>query len=176
MAALRKAAFLDRDGTLNRPPPPGRYITDPDDLHLLDGVPAAVSELRRHGYACVVVSNQRGVALGDLTPGGLAAIDARLRELVELDGSYYCTHHREVKCGCRKPEPGLLLRAAAELELDLASSLMIGDSESDLEAGRRAGCISVKVAPFDGRLLAAVTDIMTVVNDDVPDAAGGDRP
>jgi histidinol-phosphate phosphatase family protein len=176
MGALRRAAFLDRDGTLNRPPPPGRYITNPDDLHLLHGVPAAVAELRRNGYACVVVSNQRGVALGDFTHDDLAAIDVRLRKLVELDGTYYCTHHRDAGCGCRKPEPGLLIRAAAELELDLSGSLMIGDSDSDLEAGRRAGCIPVKVEPFDGRLLATVADIMQVVNGDTPVAAGGDKP
>lgn len=176
MAALRKAAFLDRDGTLNRPPPPGRYITHPDDLHLLDGVSAAVAELRRTGYVCVVVSNQRGVALGDLTHHDLAAIDARLRALVDLDGTYYCTHRHDAGCGCRKPNPGLLLRAAADFELDLSGSLMIGDSESDLEAGRRAGCIPVKVAPCDGRLLAAVADILKGVNDDVPVAAGGNKP
>jgi D-glycero-D-manno-heptose 1,7-bisphosphate phosphatase len=165
MGALKRAAFLDRDGTLNRPPPLGRYITNPDDLHLLHGVPAAVTELRRHGYACVVVSNQRGVALGDLTHDDLAAIDVRLRELVELDGTYYCTHPHDSQCGCRKPDPGLLIRAAADLELDLSSSLMIGDSESDLEAGRRVGCVPVKVAPLDGQLLAAVTHILTSAND-----------
>jgi histidinol-phosphate phosphatase family protein len=159
MAALRKAAFLDRDGTLNRPPVAGQYITDPDDLHLLDGVVDAVEALREEGYACVVVSNQRGVALGHLTEGDLAAIDSRLRELVELDGTYYCTHHLDARCGCRKPEPGLLIRAAEELELDLTTSLMIGDSDSDLEAGRRAGCLSVKVAASDGALLATIRSI-----------------
>jgi D-glycero-D-manno-heptose 1,7-bisphosphate phosphatase len=88
MAALRKAAFLDRDGTLNRPPQPGRYITRPDGLHLLEGVPDAVDHLRRSGYACVVVSNQRGVALGGLTARHLAAIGSRLREMLKLDGTY----------------------------------------------------------------------------------------
>ena len=168
MAALRRAAFLDRDGTLNRPPTAGRYITQPNDLHLLHGVTHAVKQLRRSGYACVVVSNQRGVALGHLTQHDLAAIDARLRELVELDATYYCTHHRDAACGCRKPEPGLLIRAAADLELDLPNSLMIGDSESDLEAGRRVGCIPLKVAPSDGALLAAVADVTGAAGEDKP--------
>jgi histidinol-phosphate phosphatase family protein len=166
MAALRRAAFLDRDGTLNRPPAPGRYITTPSDLQLLDGVTDAVQQLRRSGYACVVVSNQRGVALGDMSENDLAAIDSRLRELVDLDGSYYCTHHLNAGCGCRKPEPGMLIRAAAELELDLARSVMIGDSESDLEAGRRVGCIAIKVEPADGALLAAVSEVISRADED----------
>jgi D-glycero-D-manno-heptose 1,7-bisphosphate phosphatase len=172
MAALTRAAFLDRDGTLNRPPAPGRYITKPHDLRLLDGVTEAVDHLHTEGYACVVVSNQRGVALGHLTEEDLASIDARLRNLVELDGTYYCTHHLEAGCPCRKPEPGLLVRAAAELALDLSRSVMIGDSESDLEAGRRAGCIPVKVAPADGALLAAVSGLASCINGQMPVAAG----
>jgi D-glycero-D-manno-heptose 1,7-bisphosphate phosphatase len=171
MAALRRAAFLDRDGTLNRPPAPGRYVTAPDELELLDGVADAVEQLRRSGYATVVVSNQRGVALGELSEDDLASIDARLRDLVELDGAYYCTHHLDAGCGCRKPEPGMLTRAAAELELDLSRSLMIGDSDSDVEAGRRAGCLSVQVAPTDGALLAAVDRLTSSGNPDVAGAA-----
>jgi len=176
MAAMRPAAFLDRDGTLNCPPSPGRYITQANDLHLFHGVTSAVKQLRRSGYACVVVSNQRGVALGHLTQGDLAAIDSRLRDLVELDGTYYCTHHCDAACGCRKPEPGLLIRAAADLDLDLSKSIMVGDSESDLEAGRRAGCVPIKVAPSDGALLAAVDDITSRVNDGMCGSTGGAKP
>jgi D-glycero-D-manno-heptose 1,7-bisphosphate phosphatase len=176
MAGLRKAAFLDRDGTLNQPPAAGQYITDPDDLCLLDGVVDAVDELRQEGYACVVVSNQRGVALGHLSESDLAAIDSRLRKLVALDGAYYCTHHLDARCGCRKPEPGLLIRAAEELELDLTTSLMIGDSDSDLEAGRRAGCISLKVASEDGALLAAVHSITSSQIEHVSVGAQGGKP
>jgi histidinol-phosphate phosphatase family protein len=175
MAALRRAAFLDRDGTLNRPPEPGRYITRTTDLQLLDGVTEAVAHLRRNGYACVVVSNQRGVALGAMTHSDLASIDSRLRDLVELDGTYYCTHERDTGCGCRKPAPGLLIRAAADLALDLPRSLMIGDSETDLEAGRRAGCTPVAVAPSNGSLLAAVTEIISCVPGGNPVATGGGK-
>lgn len=160
MAAVRPAAFLDRDGTLNVPAAPGEYVSDPGDLRLLDGAAEAVALLRSAGYACVVVSNQRGVSLAKMSQAQLAAVDARLHELIVLDRSYYCTHGLEDGCHCRKPRPGLLLRAGAELELDLARSWMIGDSDTDCEAGRRAGCRTVKVKPTDGALLDAATEIV----------------
>jgi histidinol-phosphate phosphatase family protein len=152
---LRPAVFLDRDGTLNRLPPLGEYVADPHELELLEGVVDAVRLLRSTGYACVVVSNQRGVALGRMSEEALNAVDARLRELVELDGTYYCTHHLDAGCGCRKPAPGLLLRAADDLALDLGSSVIIGDSPGDVEAGRRAGCRGIRVEPRAGQLLLA---------------------
>jgi D-glycero-D-manno-heptose 1,7-bisphosphate phosphatase len=156
---LRRAVFLDRDGTLNRPAAPGDYITEPSALELLDGADEAVRSLHQAGYLCVVVSNQRGVALRRMSDAQLAAVDDRLRELVAVDHSYYCTHGLEERCPCRKPEPGLLIRAGAELELDLAGSWMIGDRETDCEAGRRAGCRTIRVEPQDGALLAAVQAI-----------------
>lgn len=159
MAALKPAAFLDRDGTLNWPAQPGRYICDPADLRLFTGAADAVEHLRHHGYVCVVVSNQRGVSLGHMSESRLREVDVRLRELVALDGSYYCTHGLKTGCACRKPQPGLLVRAAGELGLDLERSVMIGDSQSDLEAGRRAGCRVAKVAPANGALLDAARGI-----------------
>jgi D-glycero-D-manno-heptose 1,7-bisphosphate phosphatase len=159
VAALRPAVFLDRDGTLNRPARPGDYISQPAELTLLDGVCDAVSLLRERDYVLVVASNQRGVSLGVMTAEQLQAVDARLHELVELDASYYCTHGHEDRCDCRKPEAGLLTRAAAELELDLKRSWMVGDNDTDIEAGHRAGCQTIKVAPRDGALLEAARRI-----------------
>jgi histidinol-phosphate phosphatase family protein len=156
---VRAAVFLDRDGTLNRPPAVGEYLRDPGELQLLAGAAEAVALLRRAGYVCVVVSNQRGVALGLMSEQQLAAVDARLHELVDLDRSYYCIHGLEDGCECRKPRPGLLIRAAEDLHLDLARSWMIGDSDIDGEAGRRAGCRTLKVEPVDGALLTAAGTI-----------------
>jgi len=154
--------FLDRDGTLNRAAGPGDYIRTPDELALLAGAAHAVGKLRRAGYACVVVSNQRGVALGLMTERELDAVDARLHELTGgLDASYYCTHAIGDECDCRKPEPGLLLRAAAELGLDLSASWMVGDSATDEAAGLGAGCRALRVQPVDFALLHAVDTILT---------------
>jgi D-glycero-D-manno-heptose 1,7-bisphosphate phosphatase len=160
VAAMRPAVFLDRDGTLNRAAAPGAYVCAAGELELLGGAAAAVELVRRAGYLCVVVSNQRGVALGQMSGDDLIAVDARLRELVMLDGAYYCTHGLENGCGCRKPEPGLLLRAARDLGIDLRASWMVGDSATDVEAGRRAGCRTLRVRPVDGALLAAAQTIL----------------
>jgi D-glycero-D-manno-heptose 1,7-bisphosphate phosphatase len=161
MAALRPAVFLDRDGTLNRPAARGDYIRSPEQLELLGGAAHAVGLLRRAGYMCVVVSNQRGVALGLMTEDDLAAVDQRLRSLVEgIEASYYCTHSIGEQCDCRKPEPGLLLRAAGDLGIDLAASWMVGDKQTDADAGRAAGCLTLLVQPVDFALLHAAQSIL----------------
>jgi D-glycero-D-manno-heptose 1,7-bisphosphate phosphatase len=170
---MRRAVFLDRDGTLNRAARPGEYIRAAYEVELLGGAATAVAHLARAGYLCVVVSNQRGVALGDMTKEDLHAVDARLRDLVatggaELNASYYCTHGLDDGCDCRKPEPGLLMRAARELDIELAASWMVGDSATDAEAGARAGCRTLRVRPVDGALLAAA---QTILADDQRKAA-----
>jgi len=158
----RRAVFLDRDGTLNRPAPEGQYIMEPSALELLDGAAEAVRLLHASGYVCVVVSNQRGVARALMSAEQLTAVDDRVRELAGLEHSYYCTHGLDDACACRKPRAGLLIRAAAELDLDLGRSWMIGDRETDCEAGRRVGCRAILVAPRDGALLAAARSILAV--------------
>jgi D-glycero-D-manno-heptose 1,7-bisphosphate phosphatase len=161
MAALRRAVFLDRDGTLNRPAAPGDYVRAPDALELIPGAAHAVGLLRRAGYLCVVTSNQRGVALGLMTEDDLAAVDLRLHELLRgIDASYYCVHAIGSGCGCRKPEPGLLLTAAEELRIDLGASWMVGDSPADEQAGRAAGCRTLLVRPVDLALLHAAQTIL----------------
>ena len=103
---MRRAVFLDRDGTLNRAALPGEYVQAAYEVELLGGAAAAVAMLARAGYLCVVVSNQRGVALGHMTGEDLHAVDARLRDLVAaggagLDATYYCTHGLDDGCDMR---------------------------------------------------------------------------
>ena len=160
MRTARSAVFLDRDGTLNRPAGPDRYITEVGELVLLGGAAAAVDLLRGAGFAVVVVSNQRGVARGLMSTQRLAEIDGRLRQLIPIDAAYYCPHGHDAGCDCRKPAPGMLLRAAAEHNLDLARSWMVGDAATDIEAGQRAGCRTRRVAPVDGALLEAARAIL----------------
>ena len=150
----RPAVFLDRDGTLVREV---GYLRSVRELRLLPGAARAVRRLNDAGFAVIVATNQSGVARGLLTEEALAqihgALAARLaRRGGHLAGIYYCPHHPAApltqyrrRCRCRKPAPGMLLRAARDLDLDLPRSFAIGDAERDLEAGRRAGCRVVLV-------------------------------
>jgi D-glycero-D-manno-heptose 1,7-bisphosphate phosphatase len=151
-AILRPAVFLDRDGTINEDVD---YLRHPDQMRLIPGAAAAIARLNKRGLAVIVVTNQSAVARGLLTEDGLAAVHAHLTGLLaaegaHVDGIYYCPHHPEAPdadyrrdCDCRKPAAGMLLQAAREHGLDLAASVMIGDSLRDLEAGKSAGCKSL---------------------------------
>lgn len=134
--ARRRAAFLDRDGTLIVEK---HYLADPAGVELIAGAGAALRELRDAGYALIVVTNQSGLARGLIRPEEYAAVERRVAELlaaegVTLDGVYHCPHHPEITgpCECRKPGLGLYRRAAAEHGVDLATSFYVGDRESDV--------------------------------------------
>lgn len=142
---MTKAVFLDRDGVINRKPPEGAYVVRPEEMHLLSGVAHAIALFNQAGFRVLVVTNQRCVAKGLITVAGLESIhremyDALARAGARVDGVYFCPHEEHPPCRCRKPAPGMLLEAALTHEIDLAASWMIGDSEIDVEAGRRAGC------------------------------------
>jgi D-glycero-D-manno-heptose 1,7-bisphosphate phosphatase len=139
------AAFIDRDGTINVQPPEHTYLSDVADLEILPGAIEGMKALADCGFALVIASNQRGVGRGLISMDDVNAIDAEIRRLLaasgaEPAGSYYCPHLNDDGCDCRKPRPGLLLRAAEELHLDLTASWMIGDSATDIAAGAAAGC------------------------------------
>jgi D-glycero-D-manno-heptose 1,7-bisphosphate phosphatase len=156
----RPAVFLDRDGTIIREV---GYLRSPAQLRLLPGAASAIKRLNQPGFAVIVASNQSGVARGMLTEAEVAltneALQRRLaRHGARVDAFYFCPHHPEVgppryrrRCRCRKPSPGMLLRAARELDLDLARSFAIGDSARDLLAGRNAGAGAVLVRTGYGR-------------------------
>jgi histidinol-phosphate phosphatase family protein len=137
----RRAAFLDRDGTLNREV---GYIGDPERLELLPGVGPALARLAAAGFALVVITNQSAIGRGIFTAAQVDAVHARLRALlaaegVALAGIFSCPHAPEAACPCRKPAPGLLFEARDALDLDLASSWMVGDNAKDVAAARAAG-------------------------------------
>lgn len=149
----QRAVFLDRDGTLNRYV---GFLRDVRELALLPGTAEAVRRINRSGYLAVVVTNQPVIARGEVTVLQLDEIHNRLetelgRQGAYLDAIYYCPHHPdsgfageipELKfdCDCRKPKPGMLLKAAADLNIDLKQSWMVGDGKADIEAGRATGC------------------------------------
>ena len=150
----RRAVFVDRDGVLVRDVD---HLTSASALEILPDVPETLRRLRDAGWAVVVVTNQSVVARGWVTEEGLREIHAELASRLAasdatLDGIYYCPHHPEgsvaayrAVCDCRKPQPGLLRRAAADLGIDLAASVMVGDALTDVEAGLRAGCRTVLI-------------------------------
>jgi D-glycero-D-manno-heptose 1,7-bisphosphate phosphatase len=148
---MNKAAFLDRDGVINRKAPTeDEYITRWEEIQFLPGVVEAIALLNRASFRVIIVSNQRCVAKGLLTTVELDSIHQRMcNELAalgaQIDGVYYCPHEERPPCSCRKPEPGMLFTAAHEHQLALNCSWMIGDSEKDVEAGRRAGCRTARV-------------------------------
>jgi len=143
--------FLDRDGVLNRQPPDGRFVTCPEELELLPGVEDAVAALNRSGRKVIVVTNQRGIALGLYSHHDLARMHAKLRERLaargaHLDGIYVCPHD-EGQCNCRKPLTGLFEQAFLDFPAARPeNSLMAGDSLSDIEAGLHLGMRTVFIA------------------------------
>jgi D-glycero-D-manno-heptose 1,7-bisphosphate phosphatase len=149
-----RALFLDRDGTLVHP---RHYPARPEDLWLYDGIGHELRLLQRAGFRLVVITNQSGLARGYFDTDALRGMHDHLtRELakldVQIDGIYFCPHHPEgtiaelaIDCNCRKPRPGMLLQAAADLALDLRSSWFVGDILDDVEAGNRAGCRTILV-------------------------------
>jgi len=148
----RRGVFLDKDGTIIPDIP---FNVDPERIELAPGSAEGLRVLSAAGYTLVVITNQSGVARGRFREEELVRVEMRLRELFEksgarFDGFYYCPHHPEgsvsayaLSCTCRKPEPGLILRAAHELGIDCRRSWLIGDVLNDIEAGRRAACRTV---------------------------------
>jgi len=150
----QRAIFLDRDGTLVHP---YHYPSGPEHLRLYDNIGSALWTLQRMGFLLIVITNQSGIARGYFSEEDLLRMHTHLRtELarwdVHLDAIYHCPHHPDgtipelaIRCDCRKPQPGMLLRAAHDYTLDLTHSWFIGDILDDVEAGNRAGCRTILV-------------------------------
>lgn len=151
----RPIIFIDKDGTLVEDVP---YNIDPDKLVFEAGAVAGLRRLNEAGFHFVIVTNQSGVARGLFPEQALEPVARRLGEMIQqatgavIEGFYYCPHHPQgtvpqyaVPCSCRKPQPGMLLRAAADLGINLRHAWMVGDLLNDIEAGNRAGCRTILV-------------------------------
>lgn len=170
-STLRPAAFLDRDGVINRE---RGYVHRPADFELLPGVTEGMARLRAAGYLLVVVTNQAGIARGLYDAAAFEQLTQYMRDLLQaagvtVDAVYHCPHHPtagvgayRVECVCRKPAPGMLLAAAQQLGIDLPASVLVGDKSSDIEAGRRAGvsrCVLVTSGHATEEADRAVADV-----------------
>ena len=164
----QKAVFLDRDGVINKYV---GFLRNIDDFELLDGVSKAIRKINESGYLAIVVTNQPVIARGEVSFAELTEIHNKMETLLGEDGAYldaiyFCPHHPdkgfdgeipELKfdCDCRKPKPGMLIKAAKEFNIDLTKSWMVGDSDSDIMAGKNAGCSTVLIGDSDENMCAS---------------------
>lgn len=173
----QKAIFLDRDGTINKYK---GFIRNVEDIELLPGVTEAIKKINNMGYLAIVVTNQPVIARGEVTIEQLEEMHNKIETLLGnegayIDGLYYCPHHPDkgydgeipelkIKCNCRKPEPGMLLKASEDFNIDLEKSWMVGDSKNDIIAGKKAGCKTGVIdsndiyADIDGKSLLEIVD------------------
>lgn len=158
----QKAIFIDRDGTVNKLV---GFLKNIDDFELIDGVTEAIKEINKSGYLAVIITNQPVIARGEVTVEQLDMIHNKMETVLGeegayLDAIYYCPHHPDkgyegevkelkINCDCRKPKPGLILRAANDFNIDLSKSWMVGDSENDVLAGIAAGCNTALIGDDD---------------------------
>ena len=142
---MKKAIFLDRDGTINIDP---GYVNDPDQIVFIRGAKKAVKKLRDNGFLVFIITNQSGVGRGRITMEQLKAVNDKVikefkKDNIEIDGVFSCIHTPDDRCDCRKPSPKAVLDIAKQYEIDLGKSYFVGDKLSDVETGLNAGCRTV---------------------------------
>lgn len=163
-----RLVLLDRDGTILAGPPPGqRYLERRQEVVLLPGARQAIAQLNSRGVAVAVVTNQRGIATGALTRHDVDAIHARVGELLapaaRIDAWFVCPHD-EGQCRCRKPAPGLVEAALARFAVDPAQARIVGDAQSDLQAGAAAGVGGVGIGADPSRAGVWVVSLLDAVD------------
>lgn len=168
------AVFLDRDGTINEE---SGYLSSPENLSLIKGAAEAVKKLNNIGIKVIVISNQSGVGRGYFSEKDLARVNKRLIDLLSsygarIDAIYYCPHHPDDNCECRKPKPGLLKKAALEHSVDLTRSYVVGDKKTDVELAGNAGSKGILVKTgFGSGQLKTMASAPLFVAEDILDAA-----
>ena len=171
MTGNRRAVFLDRDGTINVEK---NYLHKIEDFEFIPGAPEAIKRLKDAGFLVIVVSNQSGIGRGYFDEDAVEQLQLHIQdELARLgtsiDAFYFCPHHPDeglgeykVVCDCRKGQPGMLLQAAREHDIDLQQSFMVGDKLADIEAGESAGCQSILVLTGYGEFTASKPEVALV--------------
>ena len=168
--ALSPAVFIDRDGTLMRDVD---YCGDPKDVEVFEGAAEALSQLKTRGYKIIIITNQSGIGRGYFDEAAYREVEKEMaRQLGAglIDATYFCPHAPGQSCACRKPAPGMVLQAAHDHALDLGRSYFVGDKDSDMECGRRAGTKTILVSTGYGK--SANQDAADGVVPDLAGAAG----
>ncbi len=172
MPDMNKAVFFDRDGTIAIDV---RYCRRPEDFKLFPGTPKAIKSLNQHGYKVVVITNQSGIGRGFFDVAALEKIHQKMKsdlalEGAHIDGIYYCPHHPDEECECRKPKTTLIMRAVRDLNIDLKNSFVVGDLPKDVEMGKNAGCYTILIRhPGEETSLPSPLDAIVSDISEVPD-------
>jgi len=145
-----KCVFLDRDGVINKKAPEGDYIKNWIEFRFLPCVKEAIRRLNKAGFLVIIITNQRGIAKGLMTEEDLKDIHIKMigelkRVGARIDGIYYCPHDEKDNCNCRKPKIGMFLKAKEDFNIEMSESWLIGDSYSDIIAGKKAGCKTILI-------------------------------
>lgn len=176
MSNAKPAIFLDRDGVINKD---HGYVSQRDDFEFIEGVIEACIEFQKKGYLLVVITNQSGIARGLFSEDQFNTLtewmDWSMADRgVDLDGIYYCPHHNEegqgeykIDCECRKPKPGMLMSAIEDLNIDVETSILIGDKVSDLQAGIAAGVKTNYLVRSGKKITEQGETLATAVFDDL---------
>ncbi|MFX0039502.1 MAG: D-glycero-beta-D-manno-heptose 1,7-bisphosphate 7-phosphatase [Promethearchaeota archaeon] len=155
MSEKKKAVFLDRDGVINKEV---SYLSNSKDFRFIEDSIEALKILKQKGFLLIIITNQAGIARGYFTEGTLKTIHSKMnnrlkKEGLELDDIYYCPHHPDFTgpCNCRKPNPGMILKAKLQHNIDLTKSYMVGDTLNDIQTGKAANCKTVLVLTGYGK-------------------------
>jgi len=145
---VNRCVFIDRDGTIAKDVP---YCPSPEQFELLSDAGEGIKQLNSAGFKVILVTNQSGIARGYFSEEMLGRIHEKMKNDLAVygahfDGIYYCPHHPDDNCDCRKPKPNLIIRAAREHDVDLSQSYLIGDSDQDIAAGKASGCITILIS------------------------------
>lgn len=162
----KRVVFIDRDGTINKRPAQACYIEKPEDFVWIPGAKKAIHLLKENGFLVIIITNQPGIARGNLTEEMLHRIHEKMRadllkERTEIDDIFYCPHNWDDGCFCRKPSPGMLFEAQKKHSLNLSDCYLIGDDERDIAAGEAAGCIC-RMVDEKYTVLDVVKEIITL--------------
>jgi len=163
---MKRAIFIDRDGTIIKDK---GYITNVSFVELIPGAAQAINRFHSLGFIVVLVTNQSAVGRGYITEDELAKIHKTMKQLLFQEGSfldaiYACPHHPDERCGCRKPEPGLIRKACKDFDINIAKSYIVGDQKADVELGKKEGMSSILVLTGHGKDTVKETSPDYVVN------------